>query len=57
MSKIRVKIVITLDVNVEDWATEFGTDATRTAVRDDVKAYFAASKFVPDHLQEIVSAA
>lgn len=54
MAKVRVRIVAHLDVDIEDWAAEFGVKPTRSAVSADVKAYFAPFRLVPDHLAEIV---
>ena len=39
--KIKIKVPAqTIQVDVEDWALEYGIDATPTAVRDDVREYF-----------------
>lgn len=60
MSKQRMKIMvripaITLEVDIQGWAIEYGPDPSEKAVREDVRAYFNLANFIPDHLSEIVT--
>jgi hypothetical protein len=39
MSTMRIALTVTLDLDPAVWAAEYGTGATRHAVRDDVLAH------------------
>ena len=51
---VRVSVPWVLDVDVKNWAREYGVEAIAGAVRSDVKAYFSPEKAIPEHLQAIV---
>lgn len=56
MAKIRVKIDWTVEVDTDAWASEYGTDPSAKAVRQDVKAYFETGEIIPEHLRDAVRA-
>lgn len=42
MSAIKVRIAMTVEVDAEDWAREYGLDPTdKPSIREDVKNYVA----------------
>lgn len=46
---VRVKIEAVLYVDLEQWATEYGTERTASAVRADVKKYYGIANLMPEH--------
>lgn len=46
---VKVKIEGTLYVDIEQWATEYGTPATPRAVRANVKKYYGIINLMPEH--------
>jgi hypothetical protein len=47
--KIKVSIpAMTVEVDVDDWSNEYGTEASAAGVREDVKSYFY-NTLVQDH--------
>jgi hypothetical protein len=48
---VRVRIQHTVEVDIAEWAAEFGTEPTSFDVRADVKGFF--SNPVPCHLEHI----
>ena len=38
---IKVKVTVTLDVNVDAWLENFQVGVTRADIREDIKQYFA----------------
>lgn len=50
--KIKVRVVTTLEVDVDAWCAEYGDDPSE--VRERVRSYFDPANYLPEHLQDTV---
>ena len=43
--RTRVRVALTVEVDIDAWALEYGTEATIAAVREDVRSYVVRDSY------------
>jgi hypothetical protein len=55
---VKIRIPLTVEVDVAAWAAEYGVDNTLADVEADARAYFGSpGELIPEHLRKIVKVA
>lgn len=55
---VKIRIPLTVEVDVAGWAAEYGIDNTPADVEADARAYFSSpGELIPEHLRKVVKVA